>query len=125
MLAFYSDDQSSNPDEAYSFSVKLCLKRTKINEKRPWLAHIFKKHLLIQDCLPTYLSTHLPIQLPNCLLKSIPHRFFTASTTVKNLSKMRSDNAARRYIYLSSYPTMSDHLRWKISQNCKSVGSAL
>ena len=29
MLAFYSDDPSSNPAEAYSFSVILCLKRTK------------------------------------------------------------------------------------------------
>ena len=33
LLAFYSDDLSSNPAEAYSVSVKLCLKRTKINKK--------------------------------------------------------------------------------------------
>ena len=43
VLAFYSDDPSSNPAEVYNFSVKLLLKRTKINKKRPGLAHFFKK----------------------------------------------------------------------------------
>ena len=33
VLAFYSDDPSSNPAEVYKFSVKLYLKRT---EKRGW-----------------------------------------------------------------------------------------
>ena len=31
VLAFYSDDPSSNPAEIYNFSVKLSLKRTSIN----------------------------------------------------------------------------------------------
>ena len=35
MLTFYADDQSSNPTEVHNFSVKLLLKRTKINKKRP------------------------------------------------------------------------------------------
>ena len=39
MLAFYSDDPSLNPAEAYSFSETLCLKRMKIKQKRPGLAH--------------------------------------------------------------------------------------
>ena len=39
VLAFYSDDPSSNPAEVYNFSVKLLLKSTKINKKRPGLAH--------------------------------------------------------------------------------------
>ena len=43
VLAFYSDDPSSNPAEVYNFSVKLLLKRTKINKKRPGLAHFLKK----------------------------------------------------------------------------------
>ena len=43
VLAFYSDDPSSNPAEVYNFSVKLLLKRTKINKKRPGLTHFFKK----------------------------------------------------------------------------------
>ena len=43
MPAFYSDDPSSNPAEVYNFSVKLFLKRTKINKKRPGLAHLKKK----------------------------------------------------------------------------------
>ena len=43
VLAFYSEDSSSNPAEVYNFSVKLLLKRTKINKKRPGLAHFFKK----------------------------------------------------------------------------------
>ena len=33
VLAFYSENPSSNRAEAYSFSVRLCLKRTKINKK--------------------------------------------------------------------------------------------
>ena len=37
MLAFYSDDLSSIPVEVYNFSVKMLLKRTKINKKRPEL----------------------------------------------------------------------------------------
>ena len=41
ILAFYSDDPSSNPAEVYNFSVKL-LKRTKINKKKPGLAHLKK-----------------------------------------------------------------------------------
>ena len=45
VLAFYSDDPSSNPAEVYNFSVKLLLKRTKINKKRPGLAHFFKKNI--------------------------------------------------------------------------------
>ena len=41
VLAFYSDNQSSNPAEADSFSVYLCLKRMKINKKRQGLAHFY------------------------------------------------------------------------------------
>ena len=40
VLAFYYDDLSSNPAEAYSFSVKLCLKRTKINKKEAVMANV-------------------------------------------------------------------------------------
>ena len=43
VLAFYSDDPSSNPAEVFNFSVKLLLKRTKINKKRPGLAHLKKR----------------------------------------------------------------------------------
>ena len=32
MLAFYSEDPSSNPDEVYSFFWNICLKRSKINK---------------------------------------------------------------------------------------------
>ena len=48
VLAFYSDDPSSNPAEVYNFSVKLLLKRTKINKKRPGLAH-FKKNNVVSS----------------------------------------------------------------------------
>ena len=34
VLAFYYNLNRSNPADAYSFSVILCLKRTKINKKR-------------------------------------------------------------------------------------------
>ena len=43
VLAFYSDNPSSIPAEVYNFSVKLLLKRMKINKKRPGLAQFFKE----------------------------------------------------------------------------------
>ena len=43
VLAFYSDDPSSIPAEVYNFFCKILLKRTKINKKRPGLAHFLKK----------------------------------------------------------------------------------
>ena len=43
MLAFYSDDPSSNPAEDDSFYSLNCLKSTKINEKRLAMAHLGKK----------------------------------------------------------------------------------
>ena len=44
VLAFYSNNLSLNPAEAYSFFLKiLSLKRTKINKKRPGLAHFYNK----------------------------------------------------------------------------------
>ena len=42
VLAFYSDDPSSNPAEVYNFSVKLLLKRTKINKKEAGVGPFFK-----------------------------------------------------------------------------------
>ena len=49
VLAFYSDDPSSDPAEVYNFSVKLLLKSTKINKKRPGLAHFLLTIQLIVD----------------------------------------------------------------------------
>ena len=46
VLAFYSDNPSSNPAEVHNFSVKLLLKRTKINKKRPGFGPFFKKNLI-------------------------------------------------------------------------------
>ena len=46
VLAFYSNNPSSNPAEAYSFSVKFLFeKEQKQNKKRPGLVHFFKKNL--------------------------------------------------------------------------------
>ena len=44
VLAFYSDDPSSNPAEAYSFSVKFVFEKNENKQKRPGLAHFFKKN---------------------------------------------------------------------------------
>ena len=52
VLAFYSDDPSSNPTEVYSFSVKLLLKRTKSNKKRPGVGPFIKR--LNNDSLPNF-----------------------------------------------------------------------
>ena len=43
VLAFYSEDPSSNPAEVYNVSVKWYLKRTKIYKKRPGLTHLKKQ----------------------------------------------------------------------------------
>ena len=43
VLAFYSNDPSSNPAEVYNVSVKLLLKRTKINKKTLTWASIQKR----------------------------------------------------------------------------------
>ena len=42
VVTFYSDDLSSNPTKAYSFSVEFSLKRTEINKKRPRLSPLLK-----------------------------------------------------------------------------------
>ena len=39
VLAFNYNDPSSNPPKVNKFSVKLSLKQTKMNKKRPVLAH--------------------------------------------------------------------------------------
>ena len=43
VLAYYSDDPSSNTAEDNGFSVKCCLKRTKLNKKNLKLTHL-KNH---------------------------------------------------------------------------------
>ena len=48
VLAFYSDDPSSNPAEVYHFSIKLLLKRANIYKKRPQLAP-FKKPFIVKE----------------------------------------------------------------------------
>ena len=59
VLAFYSDDPSSNPAEVYNFSIKLLLKRTKINQKEAGVGPLifFKKMtcfcLGIKQIVPT------------------------------------------------------------------------
>ena len=46
MLAFHSNNPSSNPPDAYSFFCKkLCLKRSKLCKKRPGLVHFLKKQI--------------------------------------------------------------------------------
>ena len=47
VLTFYSNDPSSIPAEVYNFSVKLLLKITKINIKRPGLANLKKSLILL------------------------------------------------------------------------------
>ena len=42
VLAFSSDDPSSNPAEVYNFSVKLLLKRTKLNKKEAGVGPFLK-----------------------------------------------------------------------------------
>ena len=58
VLAFYSDDPSSNPAEVYNFSVKLLLKRTKINKKEAGVGP-FKKMCIIVDMIPRGLAVSI------------------------------------------------------------------
>ena len=48
LLAFYSDDPSSNHVELYNFAVILSSKRTKISKKRPDLSHFLKGQKTLQ-----------------------------------------------------------------------------
>ena len=58
VLAFYSDNPSSNPTEACSFFCKsFCLTRTKINKNRPWMADL-------KNVLKLAVSTKWKDQLP-------------------------------------------------------------
>ena len=69
VLAFYSDDPSSNPAEVYNFPVKLLLKRTKINKKRPGLAHFLKKNIhLYETSVISIMVSHLDYK-HRCLLE--------------------------------------------------------
>ena len=54
VLAFYSDDPSSNPAEVYNFSVKLLLKRTKINGKGAGVGPFFKNIIISGKLTLTY-----------------------------------------------------------------------
>ena len=54
VLAFYSDDPSSNPAEVYNFSVKLILKRTKINKKEAGVGPLKKTSLYIGFICPQF-----------------------------------------------------------------------
>ena len=51
VLTFYFDDPSSNLAEIYHFPVKLYLKRTKVNKKRPRLAHLKKDFYIFVLCV--------------------------------------------------------------------------
>ena len=45
VLAFYSDDPSSNPAEAYSFSVNFVFEKNQNKQKEGGVGHFFKKIL--------------------------------------------------------------------------------
>ena len=48
VLAFHSGDLSWNPAEVYRFNSVKCMKRTKINKKRPGLANFNEKNIPAQ-----------------------------------------------------------------------------
>ena len=59
MLAFYSDNPSSNPAEAYSFFCKIVFEKVENKQKRPGLAHVLKTDAshLFESRLYSYLGT--------------------------------------------------------------------
>ena len=51
VLAFYSEDPSSNPADTYSFSVKFMFGKNKNKQRKgPGLAHFFKKTNVLGNC---------------------------------------------------------------------------
>ena len=56
VLAFYSDDPSLNPAEVYNFSVKLLLKRTKINKKEAGVGPFFKEYYILMRFVNTWIN---------------------------------------------------------------------
>ena len=43
VLAFYSDDPSSNPADAYSFSVQIVFEKNENKQKEAWVGPFFLK----------------------------------------------------------------------------------
>ena len=58
VLAFYSDDLSSNPAEAYSFFCNIVFEKKESKQKEagvgPLLKKTFSRHMLAPDCYPTH-----------------------------------------------------------------------
>ena len=54
VLAFYSDDPSSNPAEVYNFSVKIVIEKNKNKQKRGWGWPIFLHYQLRSPCYPKF-----------------------------------------------------------------------
>ena len=61
-LAYYSDNPSSDPADVYCFLLKFVFERTKINKKRPGLAHLLKNgwQVTIAHCIHLYPSSSGP-----------------------------------------------------------------
>ena len=68
VLALYPDGPSSNPAEVYNYSVKLLLIGTKINKKRPGLAHFFKKATIGKSSRDEKMFIHFLLVIVLCAL---------------------------------------------------------
>ena len=55
-LAFYSDDPSSNPADAYRFSVQIVFEKMKINKKKAGVGPFLKKNgfMIFNKKTPTF-----------------------------------------------------------------------
>ena len=69
VLAFYSDDPSSNPAEVYSCFFEICGWKEQKNRKRPGLANLKINKCTIRNCVLTYmLRLHCDTKTINAFL---------------------------------------------------------
>ena len=74
VLAYYSDNPSSNPTEAYSFFYKIVFEKNEINKKRPTLDHIFFKKRIL--CLNAATFRELSTKRTQIRTSKLDHQSF-------------------------------------------------
>ena len=92
VLAFYSDDPSSNPAEVYNFSVKLLLKRTKINKKEAGVGPFFKYYFSRSIFNNLKLFTDFYISGKCQIVAGSIHGIFYLANIVLTIAKQHADD---------------------------------
>ena len=113
VLAFYSDNPSSNPAEVYNFSVKLLLKRTKINKKEAGVGPFFKK--IVSPA--SWLCLKLIYHEAGCSVVHLSSPWLVFTIDAKAFSKVsRQKNLSSVLLKKVNNDNNSSSSRWR--ENC-------